>query len=124
LYTLLSREGALLPRSWKDVLVEELSPLLRNLVVDSLLTVTNDLNVCTYGYADEIVITVRDRFVQTLREIMQESLNVVVKWSVNEGLNISPNKTRIVTFTNRRKTEGLGPFQLHGKELKMLDEVK
>jgi len=55
---------------------------------------------------------------------MQEALNVVVKWAVKEGLNISPHKTAIVPFTNRRNTEGLGPLTLNGKELTMLDEVK
>jgi hypothetical protein len=55
---------------------------------------------------------------------MQEALNVVVRWAVNEGLNISPHKTAIVPFTNRRRTEGLGPLKLHGNELQMLDEVK
>jgi len=49
---------------------------------------------------------------------------VVVKWAVKEGLNISPNKTAIIPFTNGKKIEGLGPLTLHGKELKMLDEVK
>jgi hypothetical protein len=29
----------------------------------------------------------------------------------------------MVSFTNRRKIEGLGPLKLHGKDLKMLDEV-
>jgi len=38
---------------------------------------------------------------------MQEALNVVVKWAVKEGLNISPQKTAIVPFTNRRRIEGL-----------------
>jgi hypothetical protein len=55
---------------------------------------------------------------------MQESLNVVVKWAVKEGLNISPHKAAIVPFTNRRKTEGLGPLILHCKELEMLGEAK
>jgi len=55
---------------------------------------------------------------------MQEDLNIVVKWADKEGLNISPHKTAIVPFTNRRKTEGLGPLILHGKELEMLGEVK
>jgi hypothetical protein len=55
---------------------------------------------------------------------MQEALNVVVKWAVKEGKNISPHKTTIVPFPNRRKTEGLGPLILHGKELEMLDEAK
>jgi hypothetical protein len=55
---------------------------------------------------------------------MQNALNVVAKWAVEEGLNISPHKTAMVPFTNRRKIEGLGPLKLHGKDLKMLDEVK
>jgi hypothetical protein len=55
---------------------------------------------------------------------MQGSLNVVVKWAVKEGLNISPHKTTIVPFTNRWKTEDLGPLTLHGKELRILRQVK
>ena len=55
---------------------------------------------------------------------MQEALNVVVKWAVIEGLNISPHKTSIVPFTNRMNTDGLGPLTLYGKELTMLDMGK
>jgi hypothetical protein len=101
-----------------------LSPLLWNLVVDRLLTVTNDLGFSTYSYADDIVIIVHGKFAHTVREIMQEALNLVVKWAANESLNISLRKTAIVPFTNRWRIEGLGPLQLHGKELRMLDEVK
>ena len=101
-----------------------LSLLLWNLVVDRLLTITNDLGFSTFGYADDIVTIVQGKFVHTVREIMQETLNVVVKWAVKEGLNISPHKTAIVPFTNRRNTEGLGPLTLYGKELTVLDEVK
>jgi len=103
-----------------------LSPILWNLVVDRLLTITNDVGFNTFGYADDIVIIVQGTriFVHTVREIMQEALNVVVKLAVKEGLNISPHKTAIVPFTNRRNTEGLGPLTLYGKELKMLDGVK
>jgi hypothetical protein len=101
-----------------------LSPLIWNIVVDRLLTVTNDLGFSTFGYADNIVIIVQGKFAHTFREIMQEALNVVVRWTVNEGLNISPHKTVIVPFTNRRRIEGLGPLKLHGKQLQMLDGVK
>jgi hypothetical protein len=55
---------------------------------------------------------------------MKNSLNMVAKWAVKEGLNISPHKTAIVPVTNRRKLEGLGPINLHGKDLKMLNKVK
>jgi hypothetical protein len=101
-----------------------LSPLLWNLVADRLLTITNDLGFCTYGYADNIVIIVHGKFAHTVRDIMEEALNVVAKCAANEGLNISPHKTTTVPFTNRRKIEGLGPIPLHGKELKMQGEVK
>jgi retron-type reverse transcriptase len=39
-----------------------LSPLLWNLVVDRLLTATNDLGFSTFGYADDIVIIVQGKF--------------------------------------------------------------
>jgi len=99
-------------------------PLLLNLVVDRLLTIKNDLGFSTFGFPDDIVIIVQGKFAHTVREIMQEALKAVFKWAVKEGLNISPHKTAIVPFTNRRKTEGFGPLTLHGMELKMLDEVK
>jgi hypothetical protein len=99
-------------------------PLLWNPVVDRLLVATNDLGFSTFGYADNTVSIVQGKFAHTVREIMQEALTVVVKWTVKEGLNISPHKTAIVPFTNRRTIEGLGPLTLHGKELQMLDEVK
>ena len=63
-----------------------------NLVVDRLLTITNDLGVSTFGYADDIVIIVQGKFVYTVRKIMLVALNVLVKWTVKEGLNISPTK--------------------------------
>jgi hypothetical protein len=56
------------------------------------LTITNDLGFSTFDYADDIFIIVQGKFAHTVREIMQEALNVVVKWTVKESLNISPTK--------------------------------
>jgi hypothetical protein len=100
-----------------------LSPLLWNLVVDRFLVATNDLGFSTFGYADDIVIIVQGKFAHTLRELMQDALSVMVEWAIKEGLNISPHKTAIVPFTNRRKIEDLGPLTLHGKELQMLGDL-
>ena len=52
------------------------------------------------------------------------SRKVTEKEQMLEGLNISPHKTAVVPFTNRRNKEGLGPLILYGKELTMLDGVK
>jgi hypothetical protein len=54
-----------------------LSPLLWNLVVDRLLTVTYDLGFSTFGYADDIVIIVQGKFANTVRELMQNALNMI-----------------------------------------------
>jgi hypothetical protein len=95
-----------------------------NLVVDRLLVATNDLGFSTFCYAGDIVIIVQGKSAHTVRELMQGTLNVVVKWAVKEGLNISPHKTAIVPFTKSRRIKDLGPLTLHGKELKMLGEVR
>jgi hypothetical protein len=95
-----------------------------NLVVDRLLVATNDLSLSALGYAGDFVIIVQGKVAHTVRELMQGALNVMVKWAVKEGLNISPHKTAIVPFTNSRKIEDLGPLTLHGEELQMVGGVK
>ena len=80
-----------------------LSPLLWNLVVDKLLAVENDPDFSSFGYTKDIVIIVQGKYSHNIREIIQEALNVLVKWANKEGPNISPNKTAIIPFTNRRK---------------------
>ena len=62
-----------------------MSPLLWNLVVDRLLSVTNDLGFNTFGYADDIVIIVQGKFAHTVRDVMQQALNMVVKWAVKKA---------------------------------------
>jgi hypothetical protein len=99
-----------------------LSPLLWNLV-DRLLAAINDQGFCTFGYADNTVIG-QGKFAHTVRERMQEALNVVHKWITKEDLRISPNKTAVVPFTNRRNIEDLGPLLFHGKQLQLLNRVK
>jgi hypothetical protein len=44
-----------------------------------LLTATNYLDFSTFGYADDIVIIVHGKFAYTVREIMQNALNMVAK---------------------------------------------
>jgi len=56
-----------------------LSPLLWNLVVDRLLSATNNLGFSTFGYAEDIVIIVQGKFTHTASKINQKFLNMVVK---------------------------------------------
>jgi hypothetical protein len=100
-----------------------LSPLLWNFV-DELLAGLNDQGYCAMCYADDIVIIVKGKFTHTVRELMQAALNELVNWSTKEGLNISPQKTVVVPFTNKRKIDGLGTLTLLGRQLQLLDGVK
>jgi hypothetical protein len=58
----------------------------------TLLAAINDQGFSTFGYAHNIVITVQDKFAHTVRELMQEALNVVVKWTAKGVLSISPQR--------------------------------
>jgi hypothetical protein len=69
--------------------------------------VTNDLGFKTFGYAEDIVINVQGKFRNSVRNVMQEALNVVAKWAAKTGLNIIPQKRAVVPFTKRKKTEGV-----------------
>jgi hypothetical protein len=104
---------------------ELLSPLLLNLVVDRLLTVTNDLGFKTFVYADDIIIRVQSKFVHSQGvNAKSPERGSKRKMGYKRGLKIIPHKTAIVPFTNRRILEGLRPLIINGKELKMLNEVK
>jgi hypothetical protein len=83
-----------------------LSLLLWNLV-DELLVGLNDQGLCAMGYADDIVIIAQGKFTHPVRELMQAALNEVVKWTTKEELSISPQKTVVVPFTNKRNIEWL-----------------
>jgi hypothetical protein len=61
-----------------------LSPLLWELV-DRLLSAINDQGFGTFGYADDIAIIFQGKFAHTFKELMQEALNVVDKWTAKEG---------------------------------------
>jgi hypothetical protein len=101
-----------------------LSPLLWNLVVLELLADLNNQGLCAMGFADDIVIIAQGKFTHTVREVMQAALNEVFKWTTKEGLSISPQRTVVVPFTNKRNIEGLGPLLLLGKQLQLMGGVK
>lgn len=74
-----------------------LAPLLWNLVVDELLEEIEMCNVM--GYADDLMLIVRDPFLDTLMEITLRTLQIVETWSTKIGLSVNPKKTVIIVFT-------------------------
>jgi hypothetical protein len=97
---------------------EVLSPVLLKLV-DRLSAAIIDQDFSTFSYADHIVIAVQDKLAHTFRELMQEALNVVVKWSTKYGLSISRSP-----IYQHKEYRGLGPLTLDCKQPKILGGVK
>lgn len=52
-------------------------------------------------------------------ERMQDGLNLTIKWVEEERLNISPNKSTIIAFTQILKLEGIGPLSLRGENIQI-----
>lgn len=93
-----------------------LSPLLWCLVVDDLI---NELEHCGFevqGYADDLVITVRGKFLHTISDRMQYALNLITRWCEGNGLSVNPVKTEMILFTRRTKRINLDiiNFKVYG----------
>lgn len=101
-----------------------LSPLLWNIVVDSLLRRLNDNGFHTTGYADDITILLTGRFETVLCNLMQEALKIIELWCNDQSLTINPSKTEMVLFTRKRKLGELKLPKLLNTRLALSSEVK
>ena len=82
-----------------------LSPLIWNLIMDTLLSDFDRQPVQVCGYADDIFLLVCGKDLPTLRNLMQSALNKVSSWGERNGLNFNPQKTQMVWFTKARRNK-------------------
>ncbi|KAL1446432.1 hypothetical protein WDU94_012296 [Cyamophila willieti] len=101
-----------------------ISPLLWDLVVNELLERLNNLGYYTQGYADDVVIVIRGKYLNTVSELMQSALKLVEKWCSEVNLRVNPAKTTLIPFTRKRKLEELKPPNFFGEVLEFKREVK
>ena len=100
-----------------------LSPLLWNLVVDSLLWTLNNQGFYTIGYADDITILINGKFESVACNLMQTALKTVEDWCKEHALSVNPHKTELVLFTRKRKLRTILP-KLFGTPIPLSDNVK
>jgi ribonuclease HI len=101
-----------------------LSPLLWNMVLDSLLNRLNNDNFYTIAYADDLVILQTGRFENILCERMQVALKSIEQWCEDHSLSANPKKTEMVLFTRKRKLPNLKAPELLKIKLNFSTEVK
>lgn len=101
-----------------------LSPLLWNLVVDSLIKRLNHRGYHTVGYADDITIIINGSHINTICNLMRQALKIVEDWCKEFQLTANPSKTELILFTKKRK---IGTPQLphfFGTTLSLSTETK
>lgn len=96
-----------------------LSPLLWNLVVDDLLEQVSRTGAFIQGYADDIVLVVQGKFVDTVTDVMNSTLKQVSSWCRKERLRVNPSKTVILPITRIRNLNSLARLELNGVPLKI-----
>ncbi len=101
-----------------------LPPLLRCMVVDSLLLKLNALGYTAQAYADELAIVTQGKNLNTIADLTQGSFRVVDSWCKTKGLPVNPEKTEVLLFTRKRKTEGVVKLEYQGVKLNLTKEVK
>jgi hypothetical protein len=78
------------------------SPLLWNMVINSLLVHLNNENLWVQRFADDIAIVINEKFVSTVCELIQKALFIVKTWCRGVGLSFIVDKTSMVLFNNNR----------------------
>ena len=101
-----------------------MSPLLWNLVINSLIILINSTPADSEGYADDVNLLVRGIDIDTIVDIAQQCLNRIREWGLKTGLNFSPTKTEAILFTWKRKWSIKSPLKLGDTEIKMCNQVK
>ena len=101
-----------------------LSPLLWTLVMDDLLSGLTRQHIPGQAYADDGVLLVVGRFLDTVCNLMQRGLNMVQRWCEKEGLAVQPDKLELVLFTRRTNLEGYQAPTIYGRELVRTQRVK
>ena len=89
-----------------------LSPLIWNLIMNTLLITFKTGCVKAIGYADDILLIITGSDADSMVDLMQNQLNKVLKWGNTNGLTFNPTKTAAVLFKRGNK-------KVHCKPLKM-----
>lgn len=101
-----------------------ISPLLWLVVVNMILKKFDSDNTKVVCYADDLVILIQGKFINTITDLMENALNTLKNWCVSCGLNVNPTKTELVLFTNKYKIPDFKLPAFGGVTLKLSESAK
>ena len=100
-----------------------LSPLLWNLVADTLLNLLTSHQIWCLGYADDIVITIEGSHIHTCFETAQFALSKIEAWCNEKSLSVNPEKAEALLVTRKRKYK-IPDLSIFGKPIQLKKFVK
>ncbi|XP_076629123.1 uncharacterized protein LOC143345647 [Colletes latitarsis] len=69
--------------------------------------------------------TCSEKNLSTIIELLQESINDLLSWSVKSGLKFSPQKTKYIIFSRKRKLTTLPPnLHIRNTEIERVDSIR
>ena len=98
-----------------------LSPLLWNILINTLLNTFNIPNAHIYAYADDITVTCTGKDTDTLHQTLQSSLNFINTWSIQNYLRINVQKTQILHFHTKPMNT---PITLNNEHIQTVNTMK
>ena len=102
-----------------------LSPLVWNLVMDSLHKEFQSRPVKAVGYAINIIIMASGIDMRINVENIQLALNRIINWGKEKRLVFNPSKTQAITFDRSKKYKVSPPsIVMDGQELEFTDHIK
>jgi len=103
-----------------------LSPILWNLVFDSLLAKFDTVpEVEIYGYADDACLLVSGYTTNRCCEVMQDAIDRCLQWGHQQGLRFSPTKTEAMFFHRKRSLKDpTRPLTIMGHPINRPPEIR
>lgn len=94
------------------------------MLIDELVNKINRMHIYTQVYSDDGVLLVTGKVLSVMCEIMNRGLKEALEWYRSKGLDLNPDKTKLVLFTKKRKIGRAEPVKLDNQELETVKEVK
>jgi len=101
-----------------------LSPTLWFLVADILLCWLTKQGVFAQGFADDELILIIGKVLNTMCEIMHRVLQGEEKWCTARELSVNPIKTKLMLFTRKYKPDAMSPIFFYNQKLDLSTQVK
>lgn len=101
-----------------------ISPLLWLLVMNEILCLLDAKGIKVVAYADDLVLLVSGKFLNSVSDILNSSLKMLSTWAEKCGLNVNPEKTELVLFTRRMKIPPFSLPKLNGVSLMLSNSAK